>query len=140
MDWRERMLITSNEKGAQRGMLKLRIILIIVSVVVLVAVAVPTFLMYWEWKSNKAAKEDIQDAFIAAQTYFAEYPDKTVTYDILKTNGYRQSEGVTLTILNGTIGGLQITSKHIDGNLTYTVDESGGITSSLRPSAGIPQS
>ena len=132
------MLIRFNEKSAQKGMSTLRLIIIIVSAVVLVAVAVPTFIMYWEWKANKAAKEDIQDAFIAAQTYFAEYQDKTVTYDILKTNGYRQSEGVTLTILNGTIGGLQMTSKHIDGNLTYTVDESGGITSSLRPSVSMP--
>jgi hypothetical protein len=68
---------------------------------------------------------------MAAQNFFVDNPadDVELSTDDLAEFGFTGSDGVTLTIVNGALADLSITTVHNAGTLTYTVDSAGGITS-----------
>lgn len=79
-------------------------------------------------ESNHAANQDAKNAYTAAQAYFTEYPNATVSLSKLTNYGFYQSEGVNFTILSGNIYNLQFTTFHIDGTKTYTIDSDGKLS------------
>ncbi|MCX5850906.1 MAG: hypothetical protein NT072_02440 [Deltaproteobacteria bacterium] len=79
---------------------------------------------------GKSANADIKNAYSAAQAYFAESPEGTVTEALLTVSGFRPTDNVTLTIADGSIGALNLSAAHSKGTLTYTIDANGVITSS----------
>ncbi len=94
---------------------------------VITAIAIPNFIEYRARSFDIAADSDIKNAYTAAQAYFTDYPNESVTIEKLKQAGFRPTEGVVLEIRNGSQGDLDITSYHQNGKSVYVVDAAGHI-------------
>jgi hypothetical protein len=81
-----------------------------------------------EQRYNSYANSDAKNAYTAAQGYFMEHPNGSVsTTDILSAYGFRQTENVTI-IPNGNQSDLTIVTYHSSGDRTYTIHSDGHIT------------
>jgi type IV pilus assembly protein PilA len=122
--------MSSFNPDSQKGFTLVELMIVIAIVAILIAIAIPTY-QYTKVKSyNATALSDVRNAYVAAQSYFATLQTDPITPDILKTNGFTQSELVTITINNGYQNTLSIDCKHLKGSLTYSVDSGGLVTSS----------
>lgn len=75
------------------------------------------------------AKSDIKNAYTAAQTIFNVDPNAEVSKEDIIDNGYRDSPNVVLEVVEGKIDGFKLTSFHLNGNKTFSLDIYGRITS-----------
>ena len=124
------MLSKLHGKINRRGFTLVELMIVIAIIGILAAIAVPQFVAYRQKAYNTAANSDIKIAYTAAELYLTANPEGTVNLAIVKDNGYQQTEGVTLTVLNGSMAGLGMTTIHAKGTLTYTIDAEGKITAS----------
>ena len=76
---------------------------------------------------NEAVKQDLQNAWRAAQTLFRNAPNVALTTDSLAAVGFIPSQGIKLDILNPTQQGLNIQGKHEQGHITFSVNSYGFI-------------
>jgi len=116
--------INSNRKGFT--LIELMIVIAIIGI--LTALAAPSFFSYRIKGYNASSNTDIRNAFVAAQAYFSDYPDGTVTDSILTNYGFRSSNNVTLSIITGSQSGLSLTTAHGAGDKTYSIDTDGNVS------------
>lgn len=103
--------------------------MIVVAIVVsLAAIALPQFIKYRKKSYDSQAASDIKNTYTAAQAYFSDHSDASLTLDKLKSAGYRQTEHINVTILDPQADTLKIESKHSSGYKTYSVDSRGRIS------------
>jgi hypothetical protein len=99
---------------------------------ILAAVAIPKFMDYRTRAYDATANAAIKNAYTAAQAYFNTYPGETVTIENLEQMGYRPTDGVVLTIEDGTRNSLRMIAHHEGGKTVYLIDSKGNIEKSAR--------
>lgn len=114
--------------GNRKGFTLIELMIVIAIIGILTALAAPSFISYRIKGYNASSNTDIRNAFVAAQAYFSDYPDGTVTDSILTSYGYRSSSNVTLSIITGTQSGLSLTTAHGAGDKTYSIDTDGNVS------------
>ena len=115
-------------KCNRKGFTLIELMIVIAIIGILATLAAPSFIRYRIKGYNASSNTDIRNAFLAAQAYFSDYPDGTVTDSILTSYGYRSSDNVTLSIITGTQSGLSLTTAHDAGDKTYSIDADGNVS------------
>lgn len=94
---------------------------------IFVATAIPQFRANRLRDYNATAANDLENAYIASQAYFSDYPTGTVDLAVVQAYGFRPSNGTTVTI-GGSMAAMTGTSVYnASGTTTYTVDAYGNI-------------
>ncbi len=84
---------------------------------------------HYSHHSHKSfALADIKNAYTAAQAYYTDFPDGEVNINILKENGFRPYENVSLAIQSGFQKTLAMTTSHAKGEKIYSINWAGEIT------------
>jgi len=114
--------------GRQKGFTLVELMIVICIIGILASIAALSMTSYRTRGYNMLARSDIKNAFTASQAYFIDNPAGNITEANLSNYGFRTSDGVTVTVNDGTVGNLELTSVHTTGDTTYTIDKNGLIS------------
>jgi hypothetical protein len=89
---------------------------------ILAAIAIPAFVGYRTKAYNNMAQAELKEACNAAQSYFAENPDRTASLGGLIVKGYSPDPKIEMEVLNGSREGLSIRAKHRDSKNAFLAD------------------
>ncbi len=115
-------------EASQKGFTLIELMIVIAIIGILAAIAVPNFLKFKEKSYDASANHDIRNAYTAAQNYFNDYDQGIVTEMDLQEYGYKLTRFVTISIDDGTLDDLSMTTTHSKGTKTYSIDASGHIS------------
>jgi prepilin-type N-terminal cleavage/methylation domain-containing protein len=114
---------------AGKGFTMIELITVIAIIGILAAIAIPNFLKYRKSTYEASAKSYAKNAYTAAQSFYSVNFDGVIAgpADLIE-HGYNSSDFIILNVIDGTIDGLIITSKHTGAaDKEYTVNASGNI-------------
>jgi prepilin-type N-terminal cleavage/methylation domain-containing protein len=117
-----------NRRREGKGFTLIELMIVIAIIGILAAIAIPKFTQYRQRSYDSVANTDVKNMYTAAQAYFTDYPEGTVTTAKLVAYGYRQSTDVTPAVANGVIDSLTMTAAHSSGTKTFTVGPHGIVT------------
>jgi prepilin-type N-terminal cleavage/methylation domain-containing protein len=110
-----------------KGFSLIELMTVLAVIGLLATIAIPNYLWYLKRARNAPAEADARNAYTAAQGYFNDYPDGSISsLATLTAYGFRQTTDVSV-IAGGTQATLSIVAYHGSGDKTYTVDNEGAI-------------
>jgi type IV pilus assembly protein PilA len=91
---------TTHRKTAmgEQGFTLLELIVVVAVLGVLVAIALQQFSLYRSRATDAAMRSDLKNAALAMESYYGEFLDYPASVNALRLVGYRNTNGVTLTI------------------------------------------
>lgn len=94
----------------KRGFTLIEVLLVMVIIAILVSVLVPRWASSRERAFQAAMKSDLRNLATAEESYYYEYAAYTTALSGL--NGFRPSQGVSITVNEATVGGWSATAAH----------------------------
>lgn len=113
------------ENRSVKGFTLVELMAVIAIIGILAVIAIPSFVDYRRRSYNAAANGDARNAFTAAQAFFHENPDASVTsVQALTAYGFRQTTDMRV-LVGGTQNTLTIVTYHNAGDKTFTTNFEG---------------
>jgi prepilin-type N-terminal cleavage/methylation domain-containing protein len=112
----------------QKGFTLVELMIVICIIGILASFAALAMTSYRIRGYNMLAKADVKNAFTASQAFFVDDPDGNVTVANLLNYGYTASDDVAVTVNDGSIDNLELTSVHGAGDTTFTINTYGIIS------------
>src|SRR6476646_4484378 len=84
--------------SSNRGFTLLELMVVIAVVGILAAIALQQFSLYRSRATDAAMRSDLKNAALAMESYYGEFLDYPASVNALRLVGYRNTNGVTLTI------------------------------------------
>jgi type IV pilus assembly protein PilA len=110
-----------------KGFTLIELMVVIAILFALAAIALPHLMSYLKQSRDASSKTGAKNAYIAAQAYFHDHPDGSISStDTLINFGFRQTRDVNVSV-SGSQYDLVITAYHSSGDKTYTIDHEGNI-------------
>jgi type IV pilus assembly protein PilA len=119
---------TPFHKRGERGFTVLELLVVILILGILATLAIMYFLEYREKGYVAMVASDLTSAYDAAIQYYADNPAGSVDMVIITAYGYRRSDNVNLTVVDGSAESLKITAIHPSVSGVYQVDDSGYVS------------
>jgi type IV pilus assembly protein PilA len=93
-------MATTQAKTVQneQGFTLLELIVVVAVLGILMAIAIQQFSLYRSRATDTAMRSDLKNAALAMESYYGEFLDYPVSVNALRLVGYRNTNGVTLTI------------------------------------------
>lgn len=122
------MMKMFSRKRGEKGFTLIELMIVIAIIGILAAIAIPQFTKYREKGYETAARADVKNAYTAAQAYFADNPSGEFGPSSFDSYGFKSTDGVATSVVNGTQAALQITASHAKGGRAFTINSAGVIT------------
>ena len=93
-------MATTQAKAVQseQGFTLLELIVVVAVLGILMAIAIQQFSLYRSRATDAAMRSDLKNAALAMESYYGEFLDYPASVNALRLVGYRNTNGVTLTI------------------------------------------
>ena len=93
-------MATTQAKAVQseQGFTLLELIVVVAVLGILAAIALQQFSLYRSRATDAAMRSDLKNAALAMESYYGEFLDYPASVNALRLVGYRNTNGVTLTI------------------------------------------
>ena len=121
---------TTHRKAAmgEQGFTLLELIIVVAVLGVLVAIALQQFSLYRSRATDAAMRSDLKNAALAMESYYGEFLDYPASVNALRLVGYRNTNGVTLTINVSSPSSFSVTAAMPNGTQpSFTFDSTTGL-------------
>jgi type IV pilus assembly protein PilA len=111
-----------------QGLTLLELLVVIAVMGVLAAIVVQQFSIYRSRSIDTQMRSDLKSAAMAMESYFADFQSYPTSVTGIRTAGFRQTNGVTLTINITSPNSFTLTAAKPSGTqASYTFDSSTGL-------------
>ena len=112
----------------EQGFTLLELIVVIAVLGILMAIAIQQFSLYRSRATDAAMRSDLKNAALAMESYYGEFLDYPASVNALRLVGYRNTNGVTLTINVSSPSSFTLNAATPNGTQpSFTFDSSTGL-------------